>query len=92
MNAKKEQVNQLLYERKNFWKEASAEEIKKAFDFAVPYKDFLTNAKQKERPLSGLKNCLRLINLKHFSAKQNKKVYSIFRIRPLLWLCWVQNL
>jgi aspartyl aminopeptidase len=84
MQAKKEQVNQLLYERKNFWKEASAEEIKKAFDFAVPYKDFLNQCKTERETVIWTEELLKANKFKALpAAKQNKKVYSVFRNKTI---------
>lgn len=81
MNAKnKKKKNDLLYERRNFWKEAPAQEIKLAMDFAGPYKDFLNEAKTEREAVVWAEALLKANKFQALpSAKSGKKVYSIFR-------------
>ena len=84
MKSKKEQVKQLLYERKNFWKEASADEIKNAFDFAVPYKDFLNKCKTERETVQWTEELLKANKFKSLpTSKQSKRVYSVFRNKTI---------
>lgn len=86
MKAKKEQAKQLLYERKNFWKEASTEEVKRAFDFAVPYKDFLNKCKTERETVQWTEELLKAVNLNLFLHLNKAKGFTPFSvIKPLQW-------
>ena len=74
----------MLYERKNFWKEASTEEVKRAFDFAVPYKDFLNKCKTERETVQWTEELLKASKFKSLPAsKQSKRVYSVFRNKTI---------
>lgn len=81
MKAKKETTkNALIYERKNFWKEAPAAQIKAALAFAGPYKDFLNKAKTERETVLWTEALLKAHKFQPISAaKAGKRVYSIFR-------------
>ncbi len=81
MKAKKdEKKNILVYERKNFWKDSSAAEIKKAMAFAGPYKDFLNQAKTERETVIWTEALLKANKFQPLpAAKAGKRVYSIFR-------------
>ena len=76
-NAKK---TALSYERKNFWKEASPAEIKKAHAFAGPYKGFLNECKTERETVVWTEALLKANKFQLLGkSKGGKKVYSIFR-------------
>lgn len=76
-NAKK---TVLSYKRKNFWKDAPAAEIKKAKEFAGPYKDFLNECKTERETVVWTEALLKANKFQPFGkTKSGKKVYSIFR-------------
>lgn len=81
MKEKKTAKKQVLsYERQNFWKEAPAAEIKKANDFAVPYKDFLNECKTERESVVWTQELLKAHKFQPLGkTKSGKKVYSIFR-------------
>lgn len=79
MKEKKEK-NPLLYERKNFWQEAPAAEIKRAMAFAGPYKDFLNQARTERESVIWTEAQLKAHKFQPLAAaKAGKRVYSIFR-------------
>ncbi len=80
----KKKKNELLYERKNFWKDAPAAEIKQALAFAKPYLEFLNQAKTVRETIAWTEELL-LSQKFHAlpSAKANKRVYSIFRNKTI---------
>jgi len=69
----------LTYERKNFWKEATAEERKAAFAYAEPYKAFLNQAKTERETIAYTENLLKKHKFTPLGKKGSKQVYSIFR-------------
>lgn len=76
----KKDKNELKYERKNFWKEASKSDQKAAMDYSVAYKQFLNEAKTEREATKWMENMLK----KHkftdiYGKKGNNKVYGIFR-------------
>jgi aspartyl aminopeptidase len=80
MKAKESKSNSLLYDRKNFWKEAPATEIKQAMSFAGPYKDFLNKAKTEREAVVWTEALLKASKFQALpAAKAAKRVYSIFR-------------
>ncbi|NLW18734.1 MAG: aminopeptidase [Candidatus Cloacimonetes bacterium] len=81
MKEKKTAKKQVLsYERQNFWKEAPAAEIKKANDFAGPYKDFLNECKTERESVVWTQELLKAHKFQPLGkTKSGKKVYSIFR-------------
>lgn len=85
MKAKKEEKkNELLYERKNFWKDAPAAKIKQAMAFSGPYRDFLNKAKTEREAVVYTEALLKEHKFHSLpSAKANKRVYSIFRNKTI---------
>ena len=86
MNEKKTKTkkNDLLYERKNFWKDAPAAEIKQAFAFAGPYRDFLNQAKTVRESVAWAEKLLKAHKFQALPAsKANKRVYAIFRNKTM---------
>ncbi|MFO8144294.1 MAG: aminopeptidase [Candidatus Syntrophosphaera sp.] len=84
MKAKEEKKKELLYERKNFWKDAGQEEIKKAMAFAKPYKDLLNEAKTERESVKIFEKMLRNNNFHSLPCgRGNKRVYSIFRNKTI---------
>ncbi len=77
---KQDKTNPLLYERKNFWKDAPAPEVKKAMAFAIPYRDFLNKAKTERETVVWTEALLKSNKFQPLPASQaGKRVYSIFR-------------
>ncbi len=77
---KHEKKSVLIYERKNFWKEASAAQIKQAMAFAPPYKDFLNKAKTERETVIWTEALLKANKFEPITAaKAGKRVYSTFR-------------
>ncbi|MCK9557102.1 MAG: aminopeptidase [Candidatus Cloacimonetes bacterium] len=77
---KSQKKDELKYERKNFWKEASKEDQKAAMDYAVAYKQFLNEAKTERETTKWMEALLK----KHkftdiYGNKGGNKVYGIFR-------------
>lgn len=84
MNKKNEKKNELLYERKNFWKDAPAAEIKHAITFAEPYKDFLNKAKTEREAVVWTEALLKSHKFKALpAAKGSKRVYATFRNKTI---------
>lgn len=74
----------LLYERKNFWKEAGAEDRKAAFDYAENYKDFLNRAKTVRQTIAYTENLLKKHKFLVLPAKKaHNKVYRVFRNKTI---------
>ncbi len=71
--------NALVYERKNFWKDAPAEEQKQAFAYAEPYKEFLNVAKTVRETIAYTENILKKHKFSAVGKKGSNKVYTIFR-------------
>lgn len=70
----------LSYERKNFWKEAPAEDQKAAMQYAVAYKDFLNEAKTERETTKWMEALLKKHKFTVLSGKKgSSKVYGIFR-------------
>ncbi len=77
---KNDKKNALQYERKSFWKEAPAAQIKQAMAFATPYKDFLNKAKTEREAVVWTEALLKANKFEPITAaKAGKRVYSIFR-------------
>ncbi|MGC9362193.1 MAG: aminopeptidase, partial [Candidatus Syntrophosphaera sp.] len=84
MKPKEEKKKDLLYERKNFWKEARQEEVKKAMAFAKPYKDFLNEAKTERESVRIFEKMLRDSKFLALPCgRGNTRVYSIFRNKTI---------
>ncbi|NLK50673.1 MAG: aminopeptidase [Candidatus Cloacimonetes bacterium] len=80
MTKKDAKKNDLLYERKNFFKDASQAEQDAAFSYAEPYKEFLDQAKTVRETVAYVENLLKKHKFQALGAKNAKKrVYSIFR-------------
>lgn len=70
----------LLYERKNFFKDASEADRAAAFQYAVNYKGFLNQAKTVRETVAYMENLLKKHKFQALGAKNAKnRVYSIFR-------------
>ncbi|GAB1367377.1 aminopeptidase [Candidatus Cloacimonadaceae bacterium] len=69
----------LSYERKNFWKEAKADQQKAAYNYAEPYKAFLNQAKTVRETIAYTENLLKKHKFSVVGKKGSKKVYTIFR-------------
>ncbi|MBW6514829.1 MAG: aminopeptidase [Candidatus Syntrophosphaera sp.] len=77
---KEEKQTGLLYERKNFWKDAPASQIKQALAFSGPYRDFLNQAKTEREAVAYTEALLKEHKFRALpAAKGSKRVYSIFR-------------
>jgi aspartyl aminopeptidase len=84
MKEKKNKAASLQYDRKNFWKEASTTEIKKAFAFAGPYREFLDQAKTVRESIAYTEKVLKANKFQPLSnGKAGKRVYSIFRNKTI---------
>lgn len=80
MTKKDAKKSDLLYERKNFFKDASPAEQDAAFSYAEPYKKFLDQAKTVRETVAYVENLLKKHKFQPLGAKNAKKrVYSIFR-------------
>ena len=80
MKKKDSNKNHLLYERKNFWKEAPVAQKDAAFEFAIEYQNFLNKAKTEREAIAYTVEVLRKAKFTPLSArKTSKRVYSIFR-------------
>lgn len=80
----KPKKNDLLYERRNFWKDAPQTEHKRALAFAGPYIDFLNQAKTVRETIRWTEKELarhRFTPLAH--PKAGKRVYSVFRNKTM---------
>ena len=84
MKQTKDKKNPLLYERRNFFKEADAATIKQAFSFAQSYKDFLNQAKTVRETIAWTEACLKAARFQPLPArKAQKRVYTIFRHKTI---------
>jgi aspartyl aminopeptidase len=73
----------LSYERKNFWKEAPAEQQKAAFAFAEDYKSFLNEAKTVRETVAYTEALLKKNKFSAIGKKGSNKVYTIFRNKTI---------
>ena len=78
---KKETANKpLCYDRKNFWKDASADEQKAALGFSKDYRAFLDSAKTVRETIAYTVDQLHKAKFTTLTGKKSqKRVYSIFR-------------
>jgi aspartyl aminopeptidase len=84
MNKKKEKKNPLLYERRNFFKDAGPNVVKQAFAFAEHYKDFLNEAKTVRETVAYTETLLAKLKFQPLPAKKGQsRVYSIFRNKTM---------
>lgn len=81
MSKKKEaKKNELLYERQNFFKEASQVEREEAFQYAKGFKAFLNQCKTVRETVAWAEDLLKEHKFTSLEAKNAKnKVYTIFR-------------
>lgn len=80
MKKKETTKSQLSYDRKNFWKDAPAEEQKAALDFSIAYRDFLDKAKTVRETIAYTVEVLNKAKFVPITGKKGqKRVYSIFR-------------
>ena len=82
---KDKKKNPLAYERRNFWKEAPAREVKQALAFAGPYRDFLNRAKTVREAVAWTEAQLKQHRFTTLdaAARGAKRVYSVFRNKTL---------
>ncbi len=74
----------LLYERRNFWKEADAAEQKAAFDYAVEYKHYLNQAKTVRETIAYTEKLLKKHKFQPLPTKKGQNnVYAIFRNKTI---------
>lgn len=74
----------LLYERKNFWKEADKNIQKAAYSFAENYKDFLNKSKTERETIVYTLDVLKKNQFKPMDGKKGqKKVYQVFRNKTI---------
>ncbi len=84
MKKGKSKKHPLVYERKNFWKEAPASEQKAAMEYAVAYKDFLDQAKTEREVVVWTEALLKTMKFTDITGKKgSNKVYRIFRGRTM---------
>jgi len=84
MKAKEEKKKVLLYERKNFWKDAGPAEVKNAIAFSKPYKEFLNQAKTERESVKLIESMLKAEKFHPLPCgRGNKRVYSIFRNKTI---------
>jgi aspartyl aminopeptidase len=84
MKEKTSKKNDLRYERKNFWKDASVDEIKHALDFSGHYKDWLNKAKTVREAVVYTEAVLKEHKFKALpAAKTSRRVYTIFRNKTM---------
>ena len=73
------------YKRKNYYKEASEEELKKIFDYAEDYKQFLFNSKTERGAVKSAKTLAEAKGYKNYKfgdkVKAGDKLYFINRDR-----------
>lgn len=80
MKKKEAKPASLLYERKNFFKDASEADRAAAFQYAGAYKDFLDQAKTVRETVAYVENLLKKHKFTPLgTGKAKSKVYSIFR-------------
>ncbi len=80
MKETKPKKSEFAYERKNFWKDAPAQEQKAAMDYAVAYKDFLNQAKTEREVAVWTEKLLKKHKFVRMDSKAGaSKVYSVFR-------------
>ena len=80
---KKVKQEKLSYERRNFWKETSLDEQKKAFAYAEPYIKFLNEAKTERETIAYTLSILQQNKFTPLDKKGSHKVYSVFRNKTI---------
>jgi len=80
---KKVKQEKLSYERRNFWKETTLDEQKKAFAYAEPYIKFLNEAKTERETIAYTLSILQQNKFTPLGKKGSHKVYSVFRNKTM---------
>ncbi len=80
---KKTKQEKLTYEPRNFWKEATPEEQKKAMAYAIPYIEFLNKAKTERETIAYTLDILKNNKFSPIGKKGSRKVYSVFRNKTM---------